>query len=254
MSLRRKGKLKSEGESFLKRLEEWARKNTTAMKRTHPEMWEDSINVYQEKLQSRYAFMTPKFLMGALLNTVVNRDTIGFKVVEEEFGTEKAVEIYAEIWTRAWRNSFEPVKRTLGIKEVKDLPTLMKIIKYLFDTFGDIFEIVAANDDGAIGRVLTCPFTEFAWCSFGCETMDGVNMKLHGKIDKCIMRGLLKEAELDDKYNIQYTTQMCNGWAEDEIIFFKKSEDPEKLRAKFRRKVGDRANKPPKLWKSTTER
>jgi hypothetical protein len=192
--------------------------------------------------------MTPEFMMSALLNTIVSRDTLGFKVVEEKFGTDKAVEIYAEIWTRAWRHAFESVKETLKIKEVKDLPTLMKIIKYLYDSFGDIFEIVAANDDGAIGRVLTCPFTEFAWCSFGCETMDDVNRKLHGRIDEIILRGLLQEAGLDGKYDVQYATQMCNGWAEDDIIFFKKSEDPEKTRERFRQKVGDKADKPQKLW------
>jgi len=233
---------------------EWARKNTTAMKRTLPEAWSEALRAYQEKLKSEYGFMSPEYMMNALLNTVVSRDTLGFRIVEEEFGTEKAVEIYAKIWTRAWKHAFEPTKKALRIKEVKDIPTLMRIVKYLYDTFGDIFEIVVASDDGAICRVLTCPFTEFAWCSFGCKLMDDVNTKLHGRIDEHILRGLLEIAGLEKRYDVKYTTQMCNGWAEDEIIFFRRGEDPEKLREKFREKVGDRVNKPLKLWKSTAEK
>ena len=73
-----------------------------------------------------------------------------------ELGYEKALKTYGAVWDAIALVSFQQAVGSLGIKEVKDIPTLGRIVSFCFSAVPCLYETVEDTPDHHIGRVHWC--------------------------------------------------------------------------------------------------
>lgn len=79
-----------------------------------------------------------------------------WRVLKKELGNDRALALYSKVWEAIASASFKQAVSNLGIKEIKNIPTLGKIIDYGFSSVPCLYETVEASEDHLIGRVYWC--------------------------------------------------------------------------------------------------
>jgi len=79
-----------------------------------------------------------------------------WRVFKEELGADKALATYGVVWGAIAQASFAQAVQDLGIKEVKDIATLGRIVHYCGLAIPAIYETVENAKDRHIGRVYWC--------------------------------------------------------------------------------------------------
>lgn len=79
-----------------------------------------------------------------------------WKILRSEMGYDLALKTYSEVWDAFVTITFRRSIETLGIKEIKDIPTLGKLLQASMSNVPALYEIVENSKDRHIGRVHWC--------------------------------------------------------------------------------------------------
>jgi len=97
----------------------------------------------------------------------VGADYAFYKAVEKEVGQDKAKDIYCKLWegyVGAWAKG---AMEAIGITEVKDIPTLGRIARFVYDDILCPLKPVIDTQDRYVGLILLCPFVDHTVNMFG---------------------------------------------------------------------------------------
>ncbi len=79
-----------------------------------------------------------------------------WRAFKPALGFEKGLEAYGTVWDAIATVSFQGAMQDLGLKEVKDVPTLGKIVQHAFTGVPAIYEIKRNEPNEHVGHVLWC--------------------------------------------------------------------------------------------------
>jgi hypothetical protein len=133
---------------------------------------------------------------------------IGFKLLEDEIGTEKAVEWYSKTWTLLSEKAFDKISMDLGIKQI-DLPAFIKMVKIWAQQIGCVFEIAEATKERAIGRTVRCWEAEVGEKMLGKEKSMELHHKTEPTCNRAIMEAMLKKFNIPASF--EFKQQICTG-------------------------------------------
>lgn len=75
----------------------------------------------------------------------------------DEFGCDKAIELYHEIYRPFVDTTWKKAKEKLGIKEIKDLKTFAKMMEEALKSWTLHVKTVKVSDDGMLQEINFCP-------------------------------------------------------------------------------------------------
>lgn len=184
----------------------------------------DVVENYKD-IQKKKPQLTFEWATRALLNTFTLHDFALYSVLEEEFGTEKAVDLYAKIWEKRTDLELPGLKEEIGLK--KDDPVSMddfkKMMEIYFETFGNPIFLVEDTDERVTFRVTDCPYTtEILWNMFSPEENLAYNDKIQVSCNTAIFDRFLKLTGLDKDWNFGFPSQLCRTGAYCEFTFVRK--------------------------------
>ncbi|MEW6273680.1 MAG: hypothetical protein AB1556_00980 [Bacillota bacterium] len=188
----------------------------------------NSVVENYKQLRKDNQYQTPEYGLKTLLTTFTLHDVLLFEMLEEEFGTPKAVELYARLWSKRALYEFKDLKAHFGLKEEDpvDMPTLLKMIKKYFDDFGNPFIIAKQTDDYIEGHAVDCPYTtEVVWNTFPKEKADHFNDSVQIACNHAIFETFLKLAGLDKEWLFGFPAQLCRGAKHCTFTFTKKQSE-----------------------------
>lgn len=139
-------------------------------------------------------------------------DYAGFKVMEEELGTEKAVQLYAKLWAfrteLEWADLCEMTGKKPGDKFT--IHDLAEAIVKSFALYGNPVEIVEETEDRVTLRCYDCPYTtQVIWRTLGEKEAEEYNQKIQVDCNYAIFETMLKLAGLFDQWVFNFPSQLC---------------------------------------------
>jgi hypothetical protein len=139
-------------------------------------------------------------------------DYSAFTVMEEELGTEKAVELYARLWALRteleWADLCEMIGKKAGEKFT--IHELAEAIVKSFALYGNPAEIVEENEERVTVRNYDCPYTtQVIWGMLDEQKAREYNQKIQIDCNYAIFETMLKLAGLFDEWVFNFPCQLC---------------------------------------------
>ncbi len=160
----------------------------------NPIRYDDVVENYKALQKTKPEF-TFEYGLKSMLTIFTLHDFSMFHVLEEEFGTEKAVNLYAKIWERRTDLEWPGLKEAVGLK-LEDPVTMddfAKIMEIYFDTFGNPIYLAEKSDDRYTFRVTDCPYTtEVLWKMYSAEENLAYNDKIQVACNTAIFERFLE--------------------------------------------------------------
>lgn len=128
-----------------------------------------------------------------------------WETMRREFGPDKGFEFYYAIIDVLTAVLVSGAAASLGIKEVKDIPTLGRIVQSAMTTFPCYYETVTSSKDVHIGRVLWCVNPVYGPCDnfldrhayFRSEVAATIDPFLTGFVKYAKEHGLEEDVEIE---------------------------------------------------------
>jgi hypothetical protein len=192
-----------------------------------PIRYEDVVENYRA-MQKEKPYLTFEYGTKAILEIFTLHDFAMFHVLEEEFGTEKAVNLYAKVWEKRTDLELPGLKEAVGLKA--DDPVTMddfkRIMHIYFETFGNPIYTTEDSADRVTFRVTDCPYTtEILWPRYTAEENQAYNDKIQVSCNTAIFERFLKLTGLEDEWNFGFPSQLCRTGGYCEFTFVKKEYD-----------------------------
>lgn len=191
---------------------------------TAPIRCNNVIENYKEmqKTKPRYTF---EYGTEALLNVFTLHDFALFSVLEEEYGTEKAVNLYARIWEKRTYLEWPGMLKEIGLKpeDPVTVDDFVKIMEIYFETFGNPIYLTEKSEERFTFRVTDCPYTtQILWNMFSPEDNLAYNDKIQVSCNTAIFETFLKIAKMDSEWNFGFPSQLCRSGQYCEFTFVRK--------------------------------
>jgi len=140
-------------------------------------------------------------------------DYSAFKVMEEEVGSDRAVQLYAKMWAIRSELEWPGLCQLIGKKpEDKDwtIHDIAQIMIKSFALFGNPMEIVEDTEDRISLRNYDCPYTtQVIWNLLTPEEAEIYNQKIQVDCNYAIFETYLKLAGLYDQWVFNFPSQLC---------------------------------------------
>lgn len=166
----------------------------------------NKIEEYSKALEKDYLDLAKE-----AIHLLFNNTYMLWEEYKKAKGTEEGMNIYAEFWVDFARDAFNATLTKLEIKEVPDLQTFGKILKYMMSKAPSIYEIVVDKPDLHVGHVLWCANPGMnVFPRQGYNT--GSYLRAEGFITPPYLNSYLEEAKkhgLDKDFVIGCNAAMC---------------------------------------------
>jgi hypothetical protein len=175
-----------------------------------------------QKTKPRFSF---EYGVDALLNIFTLHDFSMFSVLEQEFGTEKAVNLYANIWKKRTYLEWPGLKKEIGLKPnaAVTMDDFVKIMEIYFETFGNPIYLTEKTDERVTFRVTDCPYTtQILWHMFSPAENLEYNNKIQVQCNTAIFDTMLELAKLNKEWNFGFPSQLCRTGQYCEFTFVRK--------------------------------
>jgi len=139
-------------------------------------------------------------------------DYAAFKTLEEEAGTEKAVQLYAKLWALRAKLEWPGASEAIGKKPTDKLTIhdFATIIIKTFATFGNPVEIAEETEDRVTLRCFDCPYTtQVIWNLLPPKEAEEYNQKIQIACNHAFFDTYLKLAGLYDQWVFNFPSQLC---------------------------------------------
>ncbi len=182
-----------------------------AMPKFAPIRYDNVVENYKEMAKTK-PYLTMEYGLGALLTVFTLHDFAMFHVLEEEFDTDTAVELYARVWKKRTYLEWPGLLEVAGVKKNKKMTMddLIKVMHPYFETFGNPIFLTERTEDTVTFRVTDCPYTtQILWPMFPAEENLAYNDKIQVECNYAIFETFLELAELDDEWIFGFPSQLC---------------------------------------------
>jgi phage FluMu gp28-like protein len=174
----------------------------------------DNVVENYRALQKTKPEFTFEYGLKSMLTIFTLHDFSMFHVLEEEFGTEKAVNLYAKIWER--RTDLEP-------EDTMTMDKFAELMEIYFDTFGNPLYLAEKSEERYTFRVTDCPYTtEVLWKMFSPEENLAYNDKIQVSCNTAIFDRFLKLTGLEKDWTFGFPSQLCRSGQYCEFTFVRK--------------------------------
>jgi hypothetical protein len=190
----------------------------------NPIRFDDVVENYKAIQKTKPEF-TLEYGVKSILTIFTLHDFAMFNVLEEEYGTEKAVNLYARIWERRTDLEWPGLKEAIGLKanDPVTIEDFAKIMEIYFDTFGNPIFLTEASDDRYTFRVTDCPYTtQILWKMYSPEENLAYNDKIQVSCNTAIFDRFLKLSGLEKEWTFGFPSQLCRNGQYCEFTFVRK--------------------------------
>jgi hypothetical protein len=124
-------------------------------------MSDNLLSQFTEKIMTELGYEADDFA-ARLIYEELDHNFYIYRLLWWEFGPNKALEIYRPIISAMTSGMPTNVAEAMGIDEVKDIPTLGKMLEAGMTAFPVLYETVINTEDLHVGRVPWCPNTFYS--------------------------------------------------------------------------------------------
>ncbi|MBN1858162.1 hypothetical protein JW848_03040 [Candidatus Bipolaricaulota bacterium] len=139
-------------------------------------------------------------------------DYAAFKTMDDELGTEKAVELYAKLWALRTRMEWNDLLAMID-KKPGDKLTIHELADAMvksFALYGNPVEIIEATDEVVTLRCYDCPYTtQVIWKTLSEKDAEEYNQKIQVDCNYAIFEEMLKLSGLFDQWVFNFPSQLC---------------------------------------------
>lgn len=181
-----------------------------------------------ETLSKAFPYLTPEYMINGLLTLWTRHDYSMFTVMEKEFGTEKAVQMYAAIWRFRTKLEWNDILQTIG-KQPGDKLTIKELGDAMvasFAEYGNPMRVEELNDNRLTLRCYDCPYTtQIVWKMLPPKEAFEFNKKIQLACNHAIFDTFLELAGLADEWVFNFPSQLCLTNQYCEFTFLRKAFD-----------------------------
>jgi len=163
-------------------------------------------------LQQQFPYMTLEYVVQSLLTLWTRHDYSMFTVMEQEFGTDKAVQMYAKIWDFRTRLEWGDIVKSIG-KKPGDKLTIKELSDAFvasFAEYGNPVRVEELTEDRLTLRCYDCPYTtQIVWNMLTPEQAMTYNQKIQHACNHAIFKAFLELSGLDDQWIFNFPSQLC---------------------------------------------
>jgi len=185
----------------------------------------DNVVENYRALQKTKPEFTFEYGLKSMLTIFTLHDFSMFHVLEEEFGTEKAVNLYAKIWKRRTDLELPGLRAAVGLKpeDPMTMDKFAELMEIYFDTFGNPIYLAEKSDDRYTFRVTDCPYTtEVLWNMFSPAENLAYNDKIQVSCNTAIFDRFLELTGLEKEWTFGFPSQLCRSGQYCEFTFVRK--------------------------------
>jgi hypothetical protein len=168
---------------------------------------------------------TLEYFLEGFLKVWTMQDITTFQLNEERFGTDVAVDMYAEMWRRRCVGEFADCKAFIGLKydDPVTIENFADMVVCYFNSFGNPAELVKKGPDVWEINCYDCPYTtQIAWKELSREEADHFNEAVQVACNTAIFEEWLRQAKLDKDYLFSFANQLCRYGGSCGFVFRKK--------------------------------
>jgi hypothetical protein len=165
-----------------------------------------------KELQKTNPHLTFERAYDAMLTLWTLHDYSMFTVMEKEVGTDRAVNLYAEVWRVRTRLEWPSLCEAIGKKPTDKftIDDVANIMVVSFADFGNPMEIVERTEGRVTLRNYDCPYTtQVIWNLLSPEEAMAFNMKIQQQCNHAIFEEYLALAKLDHEWHFSFPSQLC---------------------------------------------
>lgn len=171
----------------------------------------DIVENYKE-LQKTHPYLTFEYGVEAFVTLWTLHDYAMFVVMEKEVGTDRAANLYADVWRLRSRLEWPDLCELIG-KKPEDKFTIDDIANIMiegFALFGNTMELVERTEDRVTLRNYDCPYTtQVIWKYLSPEEALALNRKIQLQCNHAIFETYLQLAGLYDQWLFNFPAQLC---------------------------------------------
>lgn len=179
-----------------------------------------------QQLQKRFPYLTLEYAVESLLTLWTRHDYAMFMVMEREFGTDKAVKLYSEIWDFRTRMEWGDIMKAIG-KKAGDKLTIKELGDAMvasFAEYGNPMRVEEATENRLTLRCYDCPYTtQIIWNLLPPEEAMEYNKKIQLSCNHAIFDAFLELAGLADEWIFNFPSQLCMTNQYCEFTFVRKA-------------------------------
>jgi hypothetical protein len=165
-----------------------------------------------KEMQKTNPKLTFEHGLDAMLTLFTLHDYSMFTVMEQEVGTDRAVNLYAKVWELRTKLEWPSLCATIG-KKPEDKFTIDDVANIMitsFADFGNTMELVERTEDRVTLRNYDCPYTtQVIWNRLSPEEALAYNRKIQIQCNHAIFETYLKLAKLYDQWVFNFPSQLC---------------------------------------------
>lgn len=169
------------------------------------------IENYKEMQKTRPS-LTFEHGLEAMFMLWTLHDYAMFTVMEQEVGTDRAVNLYAKIWELRSKLEWPALCAAIG-KKPEDKFTIDDVANIMitsFADFGNPMELVERTEDRVTLRNYDCPYiTQVIWGLLSPEEALALNRKIQLQCNHAIFETYLKLAGLYEEWTFNFPAQLC---------------------------------------------
>lgn len=169
------------------------------------------IENYKEMQKSKPS-LTFEHGLEAMFMLWTLHDYAMFTVMEQEVGTDRAVNLYAKVWELRTKLEWSSLCAAIGKKPedkftIDDVANIMVVS---FADFGNPMEVVERTEDRVTLRNYDCPYTtQMIWNLLSPEEALAFNHKIQQQCNHAIFETYLKLAGLYEEWSFSFPAQLC---------------------------------------------
>ncbi|OGO64006.1 MAG: hypothetical protein A2029_10210 [Chloroflexi bacterium RBG_19FT_COMBO_47_9] len=179
-----------------------------------------------KQLQKVFPYLTPEYAVESLLTLWTRHDYAMFKVMEKEFGTDKAVKLYSEIWDFRTRLEWGDIMKSIG-KNAGDKLTIKELGDAMvasFAEYGNPMRVEEFTEDRLTLRCYDCPYTtQIMWKLLPPDEAMDYNKKIQLSCNHAIFNCFLELSGLADEWIFNFPSQLCMTNQYCEFTFVRKA-------------------------------
>lgn len=173
-----------------------------------------------EALKDPRIVRTPEEHARSNLQAYVMIDGTFFKVVEKEHGAEKAKDFQKKLWIQWVPELVNDAMKILQIKEVKDITTLGRLLRTIYDLTSCPLLTLEDNPERFIGAIYMDPFVEYL--PLIAEKIGSPYCQALAEASKARLKAIVDTVGMEDMVEADQDKFMCLGDSFSRIIIRKK--------------------------------
>ncbi len=141
---------------------------------------------------------TPIEEANVMFTYLAGADHALFKNMEKQFNYKRAMGLHKKIWLRIVAEIMEDAMLDLNIKTIEDIPTLAKVVRYIYDKMCIPLKISKNTSKLFAASIIKCPMIAFSTIKLDEKKKDSYYRSL-AEVSRACLAMIVKKSSLSDK-------------------------------------------------------